>query len=230
MNGPNKITPHPINLHLTPKSHHDRTNGTPFIIGAGNTEESAQELALERARKRALDRAQESSKTPNRCAALLEKTVLNPIARNIVYPALKNIGGGLVITGTFTSLLKESGPMAVWIGLGVFGATTLLTSALFYRTEYLGRHFAESIGDAVAGIPLYGIDFCQAYICPATIRDYNPRQTTLREISISEREESIPKREESISTGGVSISDDEVRLVPGFQRLESPQPEEESFE
>lgn len=116
----------------------------------------------------------------------LARTAVHPIARNLVYPALKNLGGVMAITGAVTDLLKESGPVAIWVGLGLFGATTLLTSSLFYRTEYLGRHLAASIGDAAAGLPLLIIDFAQAYTCPPSQRLYNPLRTRPRAVSISE--------------------------------------------
>ena len=120
------------------------------------------------------------------CTVFLARMAFHPITRNIICPALKNFGGGMAVAGAVTDLLKESGPAVMWVGLGLFGATTLLTSALFYRTEYLGRHLAQSIGDAVAGIPLLTIDLCQSCTCPPHQRNYNPRQTTQRDVSVSE--------------------------------------------
>ena len=147
---------------------------TPFLRGEPVTEDEPQ----------AETEANTSNMHPG--VVFLARTAIHPIARNLVYPALKNLGGVMAVTGAVTDLLKESGPLAIWVGLGLFGATTLLTSSLFYRTEFLGRHLAQSIGDGAAGLPLLIVDFAQAYTCPPSQRIYSPLQTRPRVASISE--------------------------------------------
>lgn len=119
-------------------------------------------------------------------AASLVRLGLHPITRNIVFPALKNIGGILAIAGAVTDLLGDSGPNAIWIGLTLIGVTTLVSSAMVFRTEYLGSHLAQSLGNAAGGLLFLTIDVCHAYTCPPYQRIHSPLQIRQRTASISD--------------------------------------------